>query len=322
MANLSTVADMIEYVLYTSGQTTSSSDSFYNRAIEHINRARLELIKGVSPLDPTKRTTFKWAIKYPPYTLVLQPKITTTSVSVTNNNSTVTFSAIIVTSMAGYHFIVDDEYDVYRISSHTAGTDTATLDSVYTGDTNSSATFKLVKVEYELGSNDIIRLISPINAYRTTVNNNPNYKIYGIDEDRFDADFPLADIYSGTPDYFKVVKIADGNWTVVFNKYSKENLIKIEYNIIQLPSDLTSSSAATEILIPKEYRQVCCDWASSLLLTDKSDDKATNLLQKAQAGYSSMVMDSKNLYSDIDPSFGRMISREDEYNDGIRWLYR
>ena len=312
MANLSTVTDMIECVLYTAGQTTSSSDSFYNRTIEHINRARLELVKGISPLDPTKRTTFKWAVKYPPYTLILQPKVTTTSVSVTNNSATITFSAVIASTMVGYRFIVDDEYDVYRIATHNAGTDTATLDSVFTGTTNTIAVFKLVKIEYELGSNDIIRLISPMNIYRTTINDNPDYKIYGIDDDRFDGDYPLADIDSGTPDYFKVVSVSSGNWTVVFNKYSKEDLVKVEYNIIQLPSDLTSSSAATEILIPKEYRQTCCDWATSLLLTDKSDDKAADLLKKAQAGYASMVMDNKNLYSDIDPSFGRMISREDE----------
>lgn len=311
MANLSTVTDMIEYVLYTAGQTQETTDFFYDRALEHINRARLELVKGVSPMNPKHRVNFKWAKKYPPYSFVIQPEAATTSISITQNSATVTFSSTIATSMVGYRLIIDNEYDVYRVATHTAGTDSATIDTVFTGTTNAAAGYKLVKIEYELGSNDIIRLISPMTIYRSNDNDNPVCKIYGVDDDRFDADFPIGDIQSGVPDFFKIVYISDANWTIMLNKYSDSTYIKVEYDIIQLPDDLTTSSTASEILIPKENRQVCCDWASSLLLADKTDNKAIDLLKKAQAGYEGMILDSKSLFPDLDPSFARFISRED-----------
>lgn len=316
MANLTTAQDIIEYILYRGGQNTGSADPYYTTAVEHANSARMNLVKGINPMNPKTRINFKWATRYPYDNFIIQPRETTASaVAVTNNSASVTFGASITADMVGWHLMIDDEKDVYRIKTHGGSTDAATLDSVYTGTTDAAASFKLVKLEYDLGSNDIIRIISPFTIFRTNNNDNPEYKIYGVHEDEFDRQYPLATLGKGTPDFFKVVYVSDGDWKILLNKYSEENLIKVEYKIIALPSDITAGSANADILVPREYREVIGDWATALLLLDKSDDKAEYYLKKASAGFESMVYDYKIDGKDISPNFGRFISREDSYGD-------
>jgi hypothetical protein len=65
--------------------------------------------------------------------------------TVTPDSTTVTFSANISTSKSGFYFATDSYSEIYFISSHTAGTATATLSSPWTGTASSTATFKIWK---------------------------------------------------------------------------------------------------------------------------------------------------------------------------------
>ena len=318
MANLTSAQDIIEDVLKRAGQNTTTADPFYTRAVELVNRSRHDLIKGISPLNPKEQVNFKWAIRHPADNFIIQPKETTaSSVSVTQSSSSVTFSSSITTDVAGWYLIMDGEKDVYRIATHGGSTDAATLDSVYTGTTNTTASFKLVKLEYELGSNDIVRLISPLTIFRTNLNDNPEYKVYGIGEEEFDRNYPLATVSQGTPEYYKVVKILDNNWTIMLNRYSDTELIKAHYRIIPLYDDIDANSSNSSIIVPREFRYVIADWALSLLQVDKSDNKAGDSLAKAQAGYEAMVKSDKLTGKDLSPNYGQFVSREDYYYRGI-----
>ncbi|MCP3682689.1 MAG: hypothetical protein GY861_08375, partial [bacterium] len=171
MANLTTITDLIKDVLHRSGENpTDITGKYYNKSVEYINRARLDILKGKTPTDPDKHVNFRFAVSHPPKNLTLLPKITTGTVSVTNNSTTVTFSTAPNQLGAdidadGWYLYIDGEYDVYRIAAHTAAGTNATLDSVFTGTTAGTASYKLVKLEYDIGSSDILRLISPLRIH-------------------------------------------------------------------------------------------------------------------------------------------------------------
>lgn len=63
--------------------------------------------------------------------------------TVTPDSTTVTLSATISTSKAGYFFATDNYSEIYYITSHTAGTATLTLSSPWTGAVSSTANFKI-----------------------------------------------------------------------------------------------------------------------------------------------------------------------------------
>ena len=78
----------------------------------------------------------------------------------TNNNAAITFSSAPAVSVAGRHFKVEGHPDVFIISTHTAATAAATLDTVYTGDTAAAAAYKVMKLDYDLAA-DVIHSASP-----------------------------------------------------------------------------------------------------------------------------------------------------------------
>ncbi len=65
--------------------------------------------------------------------------------TVTPDSTTVTFSASIAISKTGHLFATDNYSEIYFISSHVAGTATATLSSPWTGALSSTSTFKIWK---------------------------------------------------------------------------------------------------------------------------------------------------------------------------------
>jgi hypothetical protein len=65
--------------------------------------------------------------------------------TVTPDSTTVTLSATIATSKAGYLFATDSYNEIYYISAHTAGTATLTLSTPWTGTASSTATYKIWK---------------------------------------------------------------------------------------------------------------------------------------------------------------------------------
>ena len=86
-----------------------------------------------------------------------------TSVSVTINSATVTFSSSIVQDIAGFMFIVpgavSDSLAVYRIASHGGNNASETLDAAYTDSTNTAADFRLYQDSYSLPT-DVLKVLN------------------------------------------------------------------------------------------------------------------------------------------------------------------
>ena len=80
--------------------------------------------------------------------------LTTGTISVTQDNTAVTFSDGPAETVAGRVLIVDDQDTdsgaIYRISTHVAASTSAVLDGEYTGTTDTSSTFKVYKDTYDL----------------------------------------------------------------------------------------------------------------------------------------------------------------------------
>lgn len=307
-------------ILFRAGEGSSnSSGRYYSKSIDYINRAHLDICRGNNPLDPTANVVFRWALKHPPGIFRVEPKYDTGTVSATLGSNSITFSDVIADSKTGWHIIFDDHEDVFRVNAHTAGTSTATIDSSFTGANISGGGYKLVKLEYELGSNDILRLLSPFRVFQSSAMRG-DYRIYGVSNSKFDTMFPLNRIQSGVPDAFKIIKVAENNIRILMNRYMDSEYLKVEYDYAYKPSVLTTTSVSTDILVPDEWRFVIADFALALILKDKSDDKYDDAVSKARAGFNALVNATKYDTTAVDDSFGQFISREDDFDLGGRIL--
>jgi hypothetical protein len=75
--------------------------------------------------------------------LTLPAYVNAGTASVTQNSATVTLSIAPGPSKKGYWFATDGFNEIYRIESHAAGSTTAKLSGIYTGTTNTAATYKI-----------------------------------------------------------------------------------------------------------------------------------------------------------------------------------
>jgi hypothetical protein len=237
------------------------------------------------------REDWWWLRKSPPGVLTLVAQTTTGTVNVANNSTSLTFSSAPAASVAGYFFRVTGDADVFRVSAHTGGQTGATLDSVYTGTTNTAATYTLMKLEYELAS-DLIRVVAPMRIFRSTPAGLRTYKIHGIDLNKLEEGYPLALIETGIPDYFAHVT----ETKVRFNRaggLSATELVRIEYDYLYRPAVLTGPGTSEEPVIPWDRRHVLADTALALLFSDKNDARASDMMALAQRGLQAMALDNK-----------------------------
>jgi hypothetical protein len=96
---------------------------------------------------------FEWPFMKNPTPLVIQTVLdyTTGTVATIAGNTTITFSATIAQSKTGFYIQTSDSKDFYRITSHTAGTNTATLEigAIFT---NPTATYSIRQYFYSVDS--------------------------------------------------------------------------------------------------------------------------------------------------------------------------
>jgi len=288
MANLQYSSDIINYSLFSGFEPTDGTSDFESNMVEYLNRAYRTLYMGGTEFDPEINETWWWLKAES--NLILQPSIKTGTVSVTNNSASITFSSGPTPTVAGYFFKVDNHEDVFKVSAHTATETGATLDSVYTGDTNTTASYRLMKMEYDLAS-DLYKIIAPMRGYQDS-----RHKIDGMSISEMEDQYPLSKAMSGTPDHFGMVD----EDTVRFNRFGSDNgdLIRLDYDYLKIPTDLTDSGSE-EPLVPLQYRQVLADITTFYLLLDKEDDKAQALGLSAKSGLKAMARENQSRWSQM-----------------------
>ena len=290
MANLTTSADIIDYVLFVAGEKTDSTSDFYEQTIIELNRAHLSILKGGQELEPTIQEQWKW-LKTAEKALTLNPVEDTGTASVANNSTTVTLSATIATSMVGRFFKVDDHADVFPVTAHTAGTADITLGSVYTGSTNTAASFRLMQIDYDLTSDCLYPTVF------STYQDNGG-ELQGLDEQDFIRRFPLNTLSSGVPTHVSLLSESSSGSTLTnkvrFNRYGgteSGDLILVHYSYIKIPSDLADDTS--EPLVPRIYRKVLADWTLAFILESMEDSRAGSRTTIAVRGLQAMAMDNR-----------------------------
>ena len=313
MANFLYTPDLKADALFRAGEPTDGTSDYDSKVLEYLNRAYQAIWMGGSEIAPDINEDWLWLRKSTPGVLTLETAYKTGTISVTNNSASVTFSATITDSKVDWFIQVTGRDDVFRVSAHTGGSASATLDSVYTGVTNATASFTLYKVEYSIAS-DVLSLIAPLRAYQ-----NREIEIYGMDTAQMDGQYPLVDLQSGVPDRFTFV----GENKIRFNRYGSEiagELIRVDYDYLAKPSDLTGG-ASEEPLIPFQYRRVLADVATYWLMLDKNElVRAKASIDGARSLLLSMSIENRRRLGVTTKNMGKIIprGREKYYRGPLR----
>lgn len=314
MANLTTTADIKTAVLQHAGELTDGTSPYDALVVTYINRIYGELVCGGSTFVPELSEPWPWARAASPGILALVPAYETGSLTLTNASTSGTFSdapAASLGSFAGRFVQMQSRADVYRISAHTAGSASITLDQAYQDATVTSA-FTAAKLDYTLTSG-IARLVEPFRVFQQqTAEGNQAGKIASMSSDELHRAFPLYRLENGVPTYFAIVsESSSGVYTVRFNKVPTAN-VRVEYEYVPYPTDLTSSPDTTPI-VPREHRVTLVYGATYWLMVDKLDSRADAYFRLTQQKIQGMLLNRRREYDDSSDSFGKLVPRQDAF---------
>ena len=284
MANFTTSADLIVEILRRSGEPTDSSSQYYDDAIIYLNRAYQGIWSGGRDLDPEILELWWWMRKSTRGAFNLQGAYSQGTIDLTKGSASATLSSPPASSAAGWYLKLNGVRDLFQISAHTGGLGPVTLDAAYTVDTDAAAEFNFIKLEYYLAS-DLIFLLGPLSCPRS---NRKQLNILSeLDLDRL---YPKEDVPPQVPNaacFISTKKIR-------VNGYSSDvstDLFRVDYSYNAAPADLADD--AVEPVVPREYRSILVDWATSFIMVDKDDDRAGAFLSQARSGLQSMLRDQR-----------------------------
>jgi hypothetical protein len=302
MANYKFSSDIKDSALFTSGELTDGTSDYDTQADAYMNRAYQAIWNGGSELNPNIDETWWWLRNATPGILTLNPVVDTGTASVTNNSTSVTLSTGLTPDGDNRMFMVTDgNGDIQRISAHTAGQTGLTLDAVYTGTTDTAAPYKIFQHKYSLAT-DVMSILSPMRVYQ-----NSRVEVIGMEVASLEAQYPLANITSGIPQAFAM----SGKQEIQISHYggiSSTDLIRLDYDYLVLPDDLTDSGSE-EPLIPLEYRRILSDFTAYFLLMDKQDNRTTPMGERAQSGLMAMAKDNRRRQLELAGEVGHISPR-------------
>ncbi len=303
MANFTTSADLINYALSQAGEKDDGTSDLNNDALTYLNRAYQSLWSGGSEIDPEINEVWWWLRKDTQGVLTLNPEITTGTVNVSNNSASATLSSAPAASMAGRHFKVGGHADIFIVSAHTAATTGLTLESVYTGDDNATASYSLRQYDYDLES-DVLYLGAPMRAYQ-----NNRGQIGFVPLEVLVEKWPIDQGYMGVPTNFAMI----GEQKVRFSHFGLQaatDLIKVDYEYVKEPIDLADDSASP--LVPRQYRKILADWTLALILDKKDDSRAAGAAALTKRGVGAMARENRRRMTMMSDRFGKILPRQNQ----------
>jgi hypothetical protein len=286
MANLATTTDCLDFMLKRIGEQDYGQGSrFEDNALLHLNIAQRELLSGTSRLAPQIVATFPWAKAQDEKSITMQPPYTTGTVSITKGVQTVNFSNPPTISLTNYHIRIGTNNTMYRITSHLQNNAQAVIDSPIVEATAAAETFVAFLIDYDVGSSDILRPVTPFIGFKDNSSGDETNQIDGISEFDFRRQFPV--INQGEPTHFMVLRQNNGTYRLRFSHYVAATS-KLWVPYIGLPSDLTADPDTTPV-VPIQSRLTLCELGLFYLFQDKNDDRVANAFQSAQVGYQAML---------------------------------
>ncbi len=286
MAHYTNSGDLVDDVLFRSGEPTDGTSDFDSKTLDYVNRAYQAIWTGGAEIDDSINEVWWWLKKDPPGVLNMEPDITSLTASVTNVSTAVTMSGtptpLVDVDVSGWFLRVTGHQDVFRVVTQAATV--LTLDAIYTGATDAAAVATLFKTEFEL-ADDFMSMIAPMRCSLSTP-----YTIDYVPMRALDSRWPLVNASTGQPHSFSMVD----ETKVRFSHYNATDgeMLRIEYDYMQLPSDLTDSSSNIP-LVPRQYRRLIADVALMFLHLDKNDNRAGAISGVARRGLVAMAKENR-----------------------------
>ncbi len=234
MADFETSYDLKLGALERSGELQNGTSDYDQIAEDQINDMNKALHAGGNEFNVDLAEPWEWAKAKNPGLLKLVPAYETGTATLTEDSTSGTFNtapAAGLGSFAGRFIRVSNRATVYRITAHTAGSGSFTIDQAYLEETV-TAVFVAFKTDYELAAG-IERLIDHMRFYGST---SETPEIGGLDLASFNQNYPRAAIREGLPSRFGIVSEENGLMTVRFNAYPSEDLrVEYEYILVAAP---------------------------------------------------------------------------------------
>lgn len=292
-----TTRDLKEDILHRASESANSAD-YGPKVIDYINRTYRTLCSGASEFLPEYVDDWWWLREKGVLTLL--PVISTGTVAVTQDSASITFSSAPTIDVDNYRIKIDGHPEIFEISAHTAADPAATLDSVYTGDTAAAATYKLMKVIYDLSAS-VAAVTGPMVGYRN------NSRIIGLSPERMDDLFPMAELSTGVPRAFAL----ESETQIRFSHGGRTDgqSMRVEYRYRPTVEALTDSPSSIP-LVPLQWRHLLADMALTYLLLDKNDDRSNAIALAARTGLSGMLKENRRRLAKISDKTGHVFPRQ------------
>lgn len=289
--------DIISQALFRAGEIAGSSD-WDAPAIDYLNRNYLLLCAGASELLSENVEDWWWLRERGVLTLL--PVYRDGTVSLTKDSSSITFTPAPAIDLTGRRLKLIGHPDIFLIQTHSPGAAAATLDSPYTGDTNTANEFQAMKTTYTLAS-AVSAIISPVISFRE------NPQIMGMQPERMDLLYPLGRLQPGVPQAFAL----DNTQTVRFSHggmLENDRSMRMEYRYRPAVTELQNISTSIPLL-PIQYRPILVEMILIQLYSDKNDDRITIATSAARAGLQAMAHENKRQLIKMDGTTGAIITR-------------
>lgn len=150
MSQVRTTEDLVSSVLRRCGEPTDGTSLFATQALDYLDQIHKTVMTGGSEFNLDVDEPWIWARAKRPLILELQPKFDTGTITLSNDSTLCSLSTPPAYSLAGWYIQVDGYREWYRVASHAASQIPLELDSPFQGDSSTTATFKVVKLDYDL----------------------------------------------------------------------------------------------------------------------------------------------------------------------------
>lgn len=322
MANLTTVNDLREMALWRAGEPQDTTSDFWAQSLTYLNIVQQALLLGggvaVGRDLATSAGIYNLTVQIPMTDWFWARKrgvLTTTqgldsedspgsgtarTVTATKDSTTLDFSGNITPSLAGYRILINNQETIPLISTHTAGTSTATMDAVWPQDTETSVNFQAWAWEVSLAS-DFLRFEGA-----PWLHSDFGPPIPGMSKEQMLTDNPIHSVGAGAPQAFAQV----GEQTIIFDRYDAERRYRFEYEYIMMPSDLEAGQTP---LLPRHHRQVLSSGAAMLMLYDKNDVKAEAAASEFRELVMRMAQEHRKLLGSASNLMGQYLVRQPGY---------
>lgn len=149
MSQFRTTADILDEILQKSGEPTNGNSPYETLALTFANKVHHAIISGGNVFSVDVDEPWTWARARHPIVLELEAPFTTGSIAVLQSHTDLSFSTAPTDSLEGWFIQAQGKQTVYRITQHTEGALSATLDSNWV-DSSGAFSFRAFKIEYEI----------------------------------------------------------------------------------------------------------------------------------------------------------------------------